>query len=175
MYTPDLDTLPKHELQRQVGQMREYELGQALTLPEAYSAGPREQRTIQKELGWREQERMAAAQAHDDALRQAGFETGFDVDITQGIPDPIADPLPDQVVNHVDNVVDGRFQPFEIPDPPAEVVTPSKSSIDEVPFVSHDAAQPKSIDENRDEISVKFSVSFDDTFDDKFSSKFTTR
>ncbi|WP_147587228.1 hypothetical protein [Halorubrum lipolyticum] len=175
MYTPDLDTLPKHELQRQVGLMREPDLDRALTQPEAYSAGPREQRAIQKELGWREQERIAAAQAHDDALRQAGFETGFNVDITQGIPDPIADPLPDLVVNHVDDVVDGKFQPYEIPDPPAEVVTPSTSPVEEAPFVSYDTTTPKSIKEDREGVSVKFSVSFDDGFDDKFRSKFNTK
>jgi hypothetical protein len=187
MHHPDLDTLPEHQLRNQVGQMREHELGRALTLPEAYGAGPREQRAIKKELGWREQERMAAAQAHDDTFRQAGFETGFDVDITQGIPDPVADPLPDPVVNHVDDVVEGRFQPFEFPDPSAEVITPSKSPVDGVPFVSHDAAPPKSIDEDRDGISVKFEVVFDNgfnnefdddfnnEFDDGFNSEFTTR
>lgn len=175
MYTPDLDTLPNHELQRQIGRMSEPELGRALNLPEAYGAGPHEQRAIRKELGWREEERMAAAQAHDDAIRQAGFENGFDVDITDGIPDPIADPLPGPVVDHVDDVVTGRFQPFEIPDPPDDIVTPSTSPIDEAPFASHDAATPKSITEDRDGISVKFKTSFDDGFDDKFSAKFSTK
>jgi hypothetical protein len=172
MHHPDLDTLPDHQLRKQVGQMREHELGQALTLPEAYDAGPREQRAIRKELGWREQERMAAAQAHEDIFRQAGFETGFDVDITRGIPDPVADPLPDPVVNHVDDVVEGRFQPFELPDPSAEVITPSKSPVDRVPFVSHNAAPPKSTDEAQDEISVKFVVNFDNGFNDGFNNEF---
>lgn len=175
MYTPSLDTLPRHELQRQIGRMPEPELGQALNMPEAYGAGPHEQRAIRKELGWREQERIAAAQAHDDAIRQAGFEEGFDLDITEGIPDSIADPLPEPVVNHVDDVITGTFQPVDIPDPPDEIITPSTSPIDETPFISHDAATPISSTEDQDGISVKFNVSFDDGFDDKFSAKFSTR
>ncbi|WP_148290994.1 hypothetical protein [Halorhabdus tiamatea] len=175
MHVPDLDTLPEHELQQQLGQMPEPELGRALNLPEAFSAGPREQRAIRKELGWREHERIAAAQAHDDAIRRAGFEDGFDVDITNGVPDPIADPLPDPVVNHVDDVVTGRFQPFEMPDPPKDVITPSTSPLSESPFVSYEAAPPKSVDEEQDDISVKFKVSFDDGFNDDFRSKFSTK
>jgi hypothetical protein len=168
---PHFGSMPKHEMEREIGLMGESELQRALNQPGAYEVGQREKRAISKELGWRHKERMMAAQAHDDHLRNAGFDTGISVDITEGVPDPIADPLPDPVVNHVDDVTFGDFRPKEVTPLPEQIVTPDTSPLDSVPFADYDSTKPKSINESNDGISVKFEVQFNDGFNSKFKTK----
>jgi len=173
---PELGSLPKHQMDREIGLMSEFELQKALNQPRAYDVGMREERAINKELGWRQQERIAAAQAHEDRFRSAGLDDGFSVDITQGIPDPIADPLPDPVVNHVGTVTTGAFQPEPLPgdDPmPPDIVTPEKSPLDVVPYKN-----PEDISTSKnyanDGINVRFDVSFNSEFNDDYNSEFNS-
>ena len=173
---PELGSMPKTEMNREIGLMSEFELQKALNQPYAYDVGQREERAINKELGWRHKERLAAAQAHEEQFRSAGFNDGFSVDITQGIPDPVADPLPDPVVNHVGGVTTGNFRPEPLPgtEPvPDTVVTPETSPLDIVPYKDPDNI---SISKNyaNEEINVQFEVSFSSEFNDKFNSEFNS-
>lgn len=163
-------------MDREINLMSEFELQKALNQPRAYDVGPREERAINKEIGWRHQERIAAAQAHENEFRSAGLDDGFSVDITQGIPDPIADPLPDPVVNHVGTVTTGEFQPVPLPgdDPiPPEIITPEDSPLDVVPYKN-----PNNISTSTsyvdDGITVRFEVDFNSEFNDKFNSEFNS-
>jgi hypothetical protein len=171
---PELGALPDPELNREIGLMSDFELQKALNQPSAYAVGPREERAINGELGWRHHERVAAAEAHHDRFRSAGFDDGFSVDISRGIPDPIADPLPDPVVNHVDAVTAGDFRPEPLPgnEPvPETVVTPDTSPLDVVPYKDPDDV---SISRNyaNDGINVRFEVSFESDFESDFESEF---
>lgn len=173
---PKLGSLPEHEMNREIGLMSEFELQKSLNQPRAYDVGVREERAINKELGWRHKERIAAAEAHEDSLRSAGFNDGFSVDITQGIPDMIADPLPDPVVGHLGSVTTGNFQPEPLPgdDPlPADVVTPADSPLDVVPF-KNPADVSTSTNYSNNGISVRFEVDFNSEFNDDFNSEFNS-
>lgn len=162
-------------MKREMGLMDEFELQKALNHPAAYEAGPRAQRALKKELGWREQERKAALYTQQEQLQNSGFDNGLSVDLNDGLPDPVADPLPDPVVNHVDDVTFGNFRPTKIDPLPEEVTTPETSPLNSVPFIDYASASPSSTNRVEDGISVKFNVSFKNDFDDGFDSKFKTK